>query len=211
MDELAQLSRENFEVFQRYGDAIGPHPHLHPRHRTIAIHGTAAPGAPTTYVEKDLIPNHLPKFFTTQSCNGSSATATMSPALKLVIIDSRLESWSNFSSSLWVTKDVFMRLVDAMCMNPAALWLLRSEYDGFHYFSSSADNEAAEDVYNGSGGGGRGDADTYYIGTANFVVIWTFSQQAQQTRALWILRQQHNPDSGDDDDNNNNNNSAPVA
>ncbi|XXH01977.1 hypothetical protein Hte_008341 [Hypoxylon texense] len=196
MDEFAQLSRENFEVFQRYGDAIGPDP----RHRAIAVY--AAPGAPTTYVEEDLQLEYLPAFFEARPSGGGGGgtapnvgaggegTTQAAASLKLVVLDSRLESWSNSFSSLWTSKDVFLRLVDVMNMNPSALWLLRSEYDGFHHFLSSEKS---------------GSADTYYIGTSNFVLIWTFdrrcgphphtpthtqTQTHTQTHALWILRQQ---------------------
>ncbi|KAL7619684.1 hypothetical protein AAE478_010226 [Parahypoxylon ruwenzoriense] len=180
MDEFAHLSRENFEVFQRYGDPAGPDP----RHRTIAV--CASPAAQTTYAEKDLKFDSLPVFFKSRSTPSGHSKAGWAASLKLVVIDSRLESWSNSFPSLWVTKDVFLGLVDAMGMNPAALWLLRSEYDGFHYFPSSPSSSASgiedkDDV---------GIADTYYIGTSNFVLIWTFDPRGPRTYALWILRQQ---------------------
>ncbi|KAI1770950.1 glycoside hydrolase family 31 protein [Hypoxylon cercidicola] len=175
MDEFAQLSRENFEVFQRYGDAIGPDP----KHRAIAVH--ASPDAPTTYVEKDLELDHLLKFFGARpSSNGiapdeNGGGGARAASLKLVVIDSRLESWSNPSPSLWTSKDAFLRLVDVMDMNPSALWLLRSEYDGFHHFQSLSSGSVV---------------DTYYIGTSSFVLIWTFDRRSLHTHALWILRQQ---------------------
>ena len=105
MDEFAQLSRENFEVFQRYGDCAGG---PDPKHRAIAVH--TSPGSePTTYVERDLRLDHLPKFFgarptvaqnTAEAGVGVEAGAQRAASLKLVVIDSTLESWSNFSSSL---------------------------------------------------------------------------------------------------------------
>ncbi|KAF3059770.1 hypothetical protein GL218_04793 [Daldinia childiae] len=186
MEEFAQLARENFEVFQRYGDtALGPDPKL----RAIAVY--SSPPGPTTYIEKDLKLGHLPKFFRERPISGDShksATTTPPPAsLKLVVIDSRLESWSTPFPSLWVTKDIFLGLVDAMHMSPAALWLLRSEYDGFHYFPYSS-----VDYDEGRGKeGATADVDTYYVGTSNFVLVWTFNQRTLQTHALWILRQQH--------------------
>ncbi|KAI1372191.1 hypothetical protein F4677DRAFT_433265 [Hypoxylon crocopeplum] len=179
MDEFAQLSRENFEVFQRYGDAaLGPDPN----HRAIAVY--ASPGAPTTYVEKSLKLEQLPQFFRTSPSSGAKARAAEVPAaqpasLKLVVISSRLESWSNPLSSLWVTKDVFLSLVDAMRMNPAALWLLRSEYDGFHHFPASESGTDDEEM----------GVDTYYIGMSNFALVWTYDRRSQHTHALWILRQ----------------------
>ncbi|KAI1411988.1 glycoside hydrolase family 31 protein [Hypoxylon sp. FL1857] len=187
-----KLSRENFEVFQRYGDAsLGPDP----KHRAIAVY--ASPGAPTTYVEKDLKLGHLPKFFKSRPSSGHRVdTAARAASLKMVVVDSRLESWSNPLPSLWVTKDVFLGLVDAMEMNPAALWLLRSDYDGFHHFASPSSS------YPTTGEEEKEEAgiDTYYIGTSNFVLIWTFDRQRQRTHALWILRQQQTFS-----------NSAPVA
>ncbi|OTB10370.1 glycoside hydrolase family 31 protein [Daldinia sp. EC12] len=186
MEEFAQLARENFEVFQRYGDtALGSDPKL----RTISLY--TLPPEPTTYVEKDLKLSHLLKFFREQPGSGSSRkgaiAAPPTPSLKLVVIDSRLESWSTPFPSLWVTKGIFLGLVDAMQMNPAALWLLRSEYDGFHYFPSPSPGHdmvgEAEDA--------SADVNTYYVGTSNFVLVWTFNQQTLQTHALWILRQQH--------------------
>ncbi|KAI0382486.1 hypothetical protein F5Y04DRAFT_46888 [Hypomontagnella monticulosa] len=189
MDEFAQLSRENFEVFQRYGDAgLGPDP----QHRAIAVY--ASPTAPTAYVEKDLKLEHLPKFFRNRSGSTDSnsrksstttATAPRVASLKLVVIDSRLESWSNFFPSLWVTKDVFLNLVDAMAMDPSALWLLRSEYDGFHHFP--CDDSLASKYDEGIGAGSG--VDTYYVGTSNFALIWTFDRRNLHTQALWILRQ----------------------
>ncbi|KAI1758883.1 hypothetical protein GGR53DRAFT_197284 [Hypoxylon sp. FL1150] len=205
MDEFAQLSRENFEVFQRYGDAIGPDP----RHRAIAVY--AEPDAPTTYVEKDLKLDQLPKFFrshptssgssSTGGSDGSTARKAESGArtasLKMVVLDSRLESWSNSYPSLWTSKDVFLRLIDAMDMNPSALWLLRSEYDGFHHFlSSSSFSSTSSPSSSSSSEKEKGSVSTFYIGTSNFVLIWTFSRrtsnspQPTQTHALWILRQQ---------------------
>ncbi|KAI1804454.1 glycoside hydrolase family 31 protein [Daldinia bambusicola] len=183
--EFAQLARENFEVFQRYGDAaLGSDPKL----RAISVH--VSPQEPTTYVEKELKLSHLPKFFRGQPrSENSHKSATVTPpaaSIKLVVIDSRLESWSTPFPSLWVTKDVFLGLVDAMHMSPAALWLLRSEYDGFHYFPRASRGyhqvEGKEDAI--------ANFDTYYIGTSNFVLVWTFNQQTLQTHALWILRQQ---------------------
>ncbi|KAI1210173.1 uncharacterized protein F4807DRAFT_460005 [Annulohypoxylon truncatum] len=193
MDEFAQLSRENFEVFQRYGDAsLGPDP----KHRAIAIY--VSPNAPTTYIEKDLNLESLPKFFKARPSSGNIAPqgtrATPSAAsLKLIVIDSKLESWSSFSSSLWVTKDVFLSLVDSMRMNPAALWLLRSEYDGFHHFPSSSPSSSPESEEGEEKGNEAetADIDTYYIGTSNFVLTWTFDRRRRHTHALWILRQQH--------------------
>ncbi|KAI8962110.1 glycoside hydrolase family 31 protein [Daldinia sp. FL1419] len=186
MDEFTQLARENFEVFQRYGDAaLGPDPKL----RVIAVY--ASPPEPTTYVEKDLKLSHLPGFFRGQPISDdarkSAISAPPAASLKLIVIDSRLESWSTPFPSLWVTKDIFLGLVDAMHMNPAALWLLRSEYDGFHYFPSSP---MAYDKGQG-GESATVDIDTYYIGTSSFVLVWTFNQRSLQTHALWILRQQH--------------------
>ncbi|KAI1396786.1 hypothetical protein F4819DRAFT_474176 [Hypoxylon fuscum] len=197
MDEFAQLSRENFEVFQRYGDALGPDP----KHRAIAI--CASPSAPPTYVEKDLKLDQLPKFFENQ--NAHAAGVAQAASLKLVVMDSRLESWSNFSASLRTTKDVFLSLVDVMRMNPAALWLLRSEYDGFHHFESSSTSPFANDDGDGDGDGDGGgdvgaDVNTYYVGTSNFVLVWTWDGRRRCTRALWILRQQQSFS-----------NSAPVA
>ncbi|KAI1459729.1 hypothetical protein F4805DRAFT_51584 [Annulohypoxylon moriforme] len=193
MDEFAQLSRENFEVFQRYGDAsLGPDP----RHRAIAIY--ASPGAQTAYIEEDIKLDNLPKFFKSRSSSGRSVhqgakAAPPVASLKLVVIDSRLESWSSFSSSLWVTKDVFLSLVDIMGLDSAALWLLRSEYDGFHHFPSS-NASFSPDPEELEMKGNRietADIDTYYVGTSNFVLIWTFDRRRRNTHALWILRQQH--------------------
>ncbi|KAI1464834.1 glycoside hydrolase family 31 protein [Daldinia caldariorum] len=186
MDEFAQLARENFEVFQRYGDvALGSDPKL----RVISM--CASPQEPITYDEKDLKLSHLPKFFRgrpgSENSHKSATAAPPAASLKLVVIDSRLESWSTPFPSLWVTKDIFLGLVDAMHMSPAALWLLRSEYDGFHYFPSSS---AIYDKVEGQEDA-TADVDTYYVGTSNFVLVWTFNQQTLQTHALWILRQQH--------------------
>ncbi|KAI1660408.1 glycoside hydrolase family 31 protein [Daldinia decipiens] len=189
--EFAQLARENFEVFQRYGDtALGPDPKL----RAIAVY--SSPSGPTTYIEKDLKLGHLSKFFRERPINGdprkSAATTPPPPpaSLKLVVVDSRLESWSTPFPSLWVTKDVFLGLVDAMHMSPAALWLLRCEYDGFHYFPSSSVDYVDYDEDLGEESA-TADVDTYYVGTSNFVLVWTFNQRTLQTHALWILRQQH--------------------
>lgn len=185
MDEFAQLSRENFEVFQRYGDAIGPDP----KHRAIAVY--VEPDAPTTYVEKDLKLDQLPKFFRARPSSSilkaeKAESGSQAASLKMVVLDSRLESWSNSYPSLWTSKDVFLRLIDVMDMNPSALWLLRSEYDGFHHFLSSPSSSSPVEEEEGS-------VDTFYIGTSSFVLIWTFSRRSRsstQTHALWILRQQ---------------------
>ncbi|KAI1088891.1 hypothetical protein F5B19DRAFT_404421 [Rostrohypoxylon terebratum] len=191
MDEFAQFSRENFKVFQRYGDAsLGPDP----KHRTIAIY--MSPTAPTTYVDKDDIKlDKLPEFFRTRPGNGNSPrqgikTAPQAASLKLAVIDSRLESLSDPNSSLWITKDVFLSLVDTMRMNPAALWLLRNEYDGFHHFNSPGtffclDLDGMRKRYDE---GKAAYIDTYYIGTSNFVLIWTFDHRQRHTYALFILR-----------------------
>ncbi|KAI0179749.1 hypothetical protein GGR52DRAFT_211274 [Hypoxylon sp. FL1284] len=203
MDEFAQLSRENFEVFQRYGDAVEPDP----RHRTITVHAPSSSagdddlGAPATYVEEDLRLDQLAQFFEPASSSGGVGSgnppgaggeggAAPEASLKLVVIDSQLQSWSNFFPSLWTSKDVFLGLVGAMRMDPSALWLLRSEYDGFHHFPSSSSSPPEK-----KGTGEEEDdgfADTYYIGTSSFVLMWTFDARRTrtQTRALWILRQQ---------------------
>ncbi|KAI1441746.1 hypothetical protein F5Y02DRAFT_398487 [Annulohypoxylon stygium] len=189
MDEFAQFSRENFKVFQRYGDAsLGPDP----KYRTIAIY--MSPTAPTTYVDKDDIKlDKLPEFFRTRPSNDcdthqGARSAPQAASLKLVMIDSRLESLSDPNSSLWITKDVFLSLVDSMRMNPAALWLLRNEYDGFHHFPSSSTSFYPDldeiEKYEGE----MTYTDTYYIGTSNFVLIWAFDQHRRHTYALVILR-----------------------
>ncbi|KAH9983884.1 hypothetical protein F4779DRAFT_632557 [Xylariaceae sp. FL0662B] len=168
MDEFAHLSRENFEVFQRYNDTTGPDP----KYRSIVIF--ASPDAPTTYIEKDLDLDDLLGFFKARPALEKESTAAAGAAsLKMVAVDSRLESWSNFFTTLFVTKDVFLGLVDSMAMHPAALWLLRYEYDGFHHF-------------------GGPEVDTFYIGTSNFVLIWTFDHRTLCTRAIWIMRQVFN-------------------
>ncbi|KAI1082464.1 hypothetical protein F5B20DRAFT_531382 [Whalleya microplaca] len=164
MEEFAQLSRENFEVLQRYNDTVGPDP----KYRSIAI--LASPDAPTAYIEKDLDIEHLPYFF---KAHPALKNAGRAASLKVVVIDSRLESWSNFFPTLFVTKDIFLGLVDCMAMHSAALWLLRCEYDGFHHFPEA-------------------DVDTFYIGTSNFVLIWTFNHRTLCTRAIWIMRQVFN-------------------
>ncbi|KAI1137728.1 hypothetical protein F5Y05DRAFT_60314 [Hypoxylon sp. FL0543] len=181
MDEFAQLSRENFEVFQRYSDAsLGPDP----KHKAIAIY--ASPAALTAYVEKDLKLDHLPRFFRSRPGGGHrDDTSARAASLKMVVVDSRLESWSNPLPSLWVTKDVFLSLVDAMGMNSAALWLLRSDYDGFHHFAPTTPAAGEGEEEEGDGG-----VDTYYIGTSNFVLMWTFDRRRRHTHALWILRRQ---------------------
>ncbi|OTB00626.1 hypothetical protein M426DRAFT_234554 [Hypoxylon sp. CI-4A] len=189
MDEFAQLSRENFEVFQRYGDAsLGPDPEF----RTISV--CASHNAPTSYVDKELKLGHLNRFFRGQPSGGGGVAAARAASLNMVVIDSRLESWSQPNPSLWVTKDVFLNLVDTMNMNPAALWLLRSEYDGFHHFPSSYASPAYSEEKGmpeeDRAGMEEQEMDTFYIGTSSFVLIWTFDRQRSQTRALWILRQQ---------------------
>ncbi|KAI2627850.1 hypothetical protein GGR54DRAFT_636973 [Hypoxylon sp. NC1633] len=198
-----QLSRENFEVFQRYGDAVGPDT----RYSAIAV--CASPAAPTTFVEKDLKAEQLRRFFGIRpgagagakqsgpedADAGADADAARAASLKIVIIESRLESWSSDHSSLLIDKNVFLNLVDAMVLDPAALWLIRSEYDGFHYFPGDARMDMDMDKEKKAG------LDTYYIGTSNFALVWTFDRRGggggsigghnTNTRALWILRQNH--------------------
>ncbi|KAI1100756.1 hypothetical protein F4804DRAFT_34187 [Jackrogersella minutella] len=184
MDDFAQLSRENFEVFQRYSyDAsLGPES----KHRAVAIY--AVPASPATYVEEDLKVDHLPGFFRARPSGGGNSHRD-GASLKLIVIESRLESWSSFTSSLCVTKDIFLNLVDAMDMNPSALWLIRSEYDGFHHFPSLATAPANKEDEEEKNEGEY--ADTYYIGTSSFALIWAFDRRRLHTRALLIHRQQH--------------------
>ncbi|KAI5863805.1 glycoside hydrolase family 31 protein [Durotheca rogersii] len=191
------LSRENFEVFQRYGDPVGSDP----RHRTVTIY--ASPDAQTTYVERDLKLDSLPSFFRPRPSSGAPRGVGSAASLKLVVVDSMQESWSNSYRSLWLTKDVFLALVDTMGMDPAALWLLRNEYDGFHYFTPSSSSPSPSSSSSSvSSSSSTLDAekegrdvsppliDTYYIGTSSFVLIWTYDRRGADTRALWVLRQQ---------------------
>ncbi|KAI1385579.1 glycoside hydrolase family 31 protein [Hypoxylon trugodes] len=142
MDEFAQLARETFEGSQRYGDSsLGPNA----EHRAITVN--LFPATPARYDENFIKIENLGAFFRNgpRSSDGSISSGSTTPvgekplaSLKLVTLDSRLETWSNYYPSLWVAKHVFLDLIDAMGMNPAALWLLRNEYDGFHYFPSTS-------------------------------------------------------------------------
>ncbi|KEZ42162.1 hypothetical protein SAPIO_CDS6218 [Scedosporium apiospermum] len=71
-----------------------------------------------------------------------------------------------------MTRGILTSLLDTIKADPWAMWLISSQYDGFHHMR-------ANKTYN----------DTFYFGCWHSAIAWTFCRQSASTRAIWITRQ----------------------
>lgn len=80
---------------------------------------------------------------------------------------------------------VFLELLeDVLGMDPAALWLVAQEYDGFHHLAQSRNDSK-----------GSGNGDTWFFGCGIFVMLWIHHEatdgpaaRAATTNAIFIRR-----------------------
>ena len=91
------------------------------------------------------------------------------PSLKLVKIT---KDKKNNRFHFNMTRGILTSLLDTIKADPWAMWLISSQYDGFHHMR-------ANKTYN----------DTFYFGCWNSAIAWTFCRQSASTRAIWITRQ----------------------
>ena len=91
------------------------------------------------------------------------ATSAFEASFKLVCIERSL------ILSLNMSKDRFYRLFDVMEADPAALYLICQDYDGFHEFR-----------------GGSRHRRTWFFGTSLHAVLWTFDDTVKPARTVAI-------------------------
>lgn len=164
MDEFTELAREDFEKKQAFRHV--PSGFIY---QTISI--SASTTAPATCHQGDVELQQLAPFFK----EGSQRATVDCPAnLRLIAIRSKVDELSNWLPKLWITKDIFLELVDLMGIHHGALWLLLHQYDGFHHFAPST----------------QFNTKTYYIGLSRYALVWTFNLSTLATRAIIIVRRQ---------------------
>ncbi|KAK7753995.1 hypothetical protein SLS62_004094 [Diatrype stigma] len=159
MDQFGQLALEQFGD-QKFRDDCVTSP------TTYRIFRISVPDPEYTHVRYDHV--HSDDIAGVFQDPSNSSLACPLPSLRIVAIPSSVTA--NWESVLEIHKQSFIRIISAIGLNPAALWLLKHRYDGFHHFPQGRNLEA------------------FFFGASLYALIWTFDRTTQSTRAIYIQR-----------------------
>lgn len=159
MDQFGQLALEQFGDQKFRDDSVTSH-------TTYRIFSISVPDPQYTQVRYDHVhSDDIAGVF--QGSSHNSLTYAL-PSLRLVAIP--LSVTANWEPVLEIHKQSFIRIITSIGLNPAALWLLKNQYDGFHHFPQTRNLEA------------------FFFGTSVYALIWTFDRTTQSTRGIYIQR-----------------------
>lgn len=164
MDQFGQLALEGFQD-QKFRDDADTYP------ITYRIFSISVPDTPYTQVRYDNVhSDEIAGVFqeSSHSSSSSSLPYTPLPSLRLVAIPSSVTA--NWETALEIHKQSFIRIITSIGLNPAALWLIRHQYDGFHHIPQARNLEA------------------FFFGTSLYALIWTFDRTTQSTRGIYVQR-----------------------
>jgi hypothetical protein len=158
MDGLGQLSQSLFNASHKFrAEAAG----LQFNTFEIAVSSNAEPGEGIVLPPAKVFEKGLGPWATAEKTTGTHAKAT----LRLVCLDRGQDTNVN------VSKAAFEALINAMRADPAALYMVCRDYDGFHAFH-----------------GAGGSLPTWFVGTSSHALLWTFDAARAQTVGVFIHR-----------------------
>lgn len=154
MDGLRLLARLNFEQ-QQFNESCTALFHCH---QIQALEKPIFANQRYCCLESQKLANFLAHGFDSRSAGSCE------PTLRIIRIRQEADN------RLGIPRSVFLEMVEAMHLDPYALYLISQDYDGLHHSISD------DGVFTG------------FVGTALFCMIWTFDTEQRTTRAIVLIR-----------------------
>ncbi len=158
MDQFGRLALDEFQD-QKYRDDSDA------SRITYPVFSITVPDPPHTRVSYEQVYGDEVQRFLRETNNDLSYTL---PSLRLLAIPSFVTA--DWETVLDIQRECFIRAINSIDLSPAALWLIKHQYDGFHPLPRA------------------GNVETLFFGTSLYALVWTFNRTTQSTRGIFIQR-----------------------
>ncbi|CAH0050559.1 unnamed protein product [Clonostachys solani] len=164
MDGLGVLAQQVLGAYSGFQDkpSLTPHATFEISVFAKSYHAAGVESAKRDIVQREVLEADVEAWATTDLTDATGAVAEAS--LRLICVDRGRDNTMSMS------KAAFTSLTTAAGVNPAALYMVCGQYDGFHSFNSP------------------GSLQTWFFGTSSHAVLWTFLPSHRRTVGMFMHR-----------------------